>query len=179
MTGWKDSKAAENEDHGVAALIGFIERRATISKDKHNTSKGFRQGAPVKIRNHSVNNDVLSIEVTRSDYAATIRLSGYEFAGAIITIESGARREGKEDDVDMSGSDVEVGPQSTAVEGAPGVAGMSEEERKQAMLAEVMKQTGMNETYARFCLEAGEWDWDRAGQLYVERREQLPAEAFV
>lgn len=56
-----------------------------------------------------------------------------------------------------------------------GGAGTSQEEQ---MIAEVMKQTGMNATYARFCLESAGWDWDKAGELFQQQRATLPPEAF-
>lgn len=179
ITGWKASKASTNEDGGVQALVAFIEKKATDRKIKHNKSQGFSTGGPVKVRSHTVNNDTITIEVTKSDYAATIRLNGYEFAGAPITIESDARRQGKEEDMDMSNSDEETGLQVAPAGGAVQQGEVTDEERRTLMLQEVMKQTNMTEEYARLCLEAGEWDWERAGALYVERREQLPAEAFM
>lgn len=50
--------------------------------------------------------------------------------------------------------------------------------QQEAMIAEVMKQTGMNAQYARFCLESAGWDWDKAGQLFQQQKATLPPEAF-
>ncbi|KAF2099588.1 hypothetical protein NA57DRAFT_55545 [Rhizodiscina lignyota] len=166
VSGWRNSKASSNPDGGVAALIAFIERRATISKQKHNTSHGRRQGAPVQIQSHTVNNGTLTIQVVKSDYIATINLSGYDFAGTPITIEADAPKQAEEmEDVEMPDSDPEED--------------RKEEMRREEMVKRVMEATRMRKEYAVMCLEAGDWDWDKASAIYAEKKDQIPADAFM
>jgi len=50
VTGWRNSKAATNDDGGVAAVVTFLERRAGISSKKHNKSKGIAKQHAIRIR---------------------------------------------------------------------------------------------------------------------------------
>eukprot|EP01062_Namystynia_karyoxenos_P058488 TRINITY_DN50010_c0_g1_i1.p1 TRINITY_DN50010_c0_g1~~TRINITY_DN50010_c0_g1_i1.p1 ORF type:complete len:1034 (+),score=467.34 TRINITY_DN50010_c0_g1_i1:132-3104(+) len=46
-------------------------------------------------------------------------------------------------------------------------------------IAEVSKETGLNREYAQLCLEAANWDHSKALELFEERRESLPEDAYA
>jgi hypothetical protein len=50
VTGWRNSKAATNDDGGVSAITSFLERRAGISNKKHSKGKGIAKQHAVRIR---------------------------------------------------------------------------------------------------------------------------------
>ncbi|WQF78165.1 Putative nuclear transport factor 2 domain, TAP (TAP-C) domain, UBA-like superfamily [Colletotrichum destructivum] len=54
-----------------------------------------------------------------------------------------------------------------------------EQEQRQAMIAELSKQTTMTPTYSEMCLSDVAWDFTRALAVFHEKKAQLPAEAFA
>ncbi|KAF2674437.1 NTF2-like protein [Microthyrium microscopicum] len=56
---------------------------------------------------------------------------------------------------------------------------MSPEEERAAMVAEIMRQTGMNLQYATMCLEQTEWKFDTALESFNQAKANIPPEAFV
>ena len=44
VTGWKESKAASNDDGGIGALVAFLERRGTMNYEKWIAAKGINTG---------------------------------------------------------------------------------------------------------------------------------------
>jgi len=73
-------------------------------------------------------------------------------------------------------------PVALAAPAAPAVAGppILTEEQQLWMVQEVMKRTGMNAEYSRLCLTGtANWNLDLALQVFVEKRGDLPAEAFT
>ena len=50
IAGWAQSKAANEPDRGVAALIAFLERRSTMNREKWATAKGLNRVNPIRIK---------------------------------------------------------------------------------------------------------------------------------
>ncbi|KAK0633535.1 hypothetical protein B0T14DRAFT_561124 [Immersiella caudata] len=71
--GFRESKAALNDDGGRRSLIDFLERKA--SKDKK-----------VTISKSVMDNEFFWISVNKDDVPDLLRLSGYSYAGAPITV---------------------------------------------------------------------------------------------
>ncbi|KAK7951298.1 mRNA export factor mex67 [Apiospora aurea] len=68
---------------------------------------------------------------------------------------------------------------NAAVPVAPQAPASAEEVQKQQMLAELCRQTGMNEEYSRMCLDVANWVFDQALATFHEKRASLPADAFT
>ncbi|KAK8049701.1 hypothetical protein PG994_011431 [Apiospora phragmitis] len=66
-----------------------------------------------------------------------------------------------------------------AVPVAPLVPVSAEDVQKQQMLAELCRQTGMNQEYSRMCLDVANWVFDQALATFNEKRASLPADAFT
>ncbi|KAL1303703.1 hypothetical protein AAFC00_007055 [Neodothiora populina] len=79
VTGWKNSKAANNDDGGLHSLIVWIEKKATT---KHRSSN-----KQVKVKKSRVEGDDLIISVPKSDVPAVLRTNGWVFAGTNIKVE--------------------------------------------------------------------------------------------
>ncbi|EQB57579.1 TAP domain-containing protein [Colletotrichum gloeosporioides Cg-14] len=54
-----------------------------------------------------------------------------------------------------------------------------EPQQRQAMIAELSKQTNMTPQYSEMCLSDVAWDFTRALAVFNEKKAQLPAEAFA
>ncbi|KAL0939258.1 mRNA export factor mex67 [Colletotrichum truncatum] len=54
-----------------------------------------------------------------------------------------------------------------------------EQQQRQAMIAELSKQTTMTPQYSEMCLSDVAWDFTRALAVFHEKKAQLPAEAFA
>ncbi|KAK0729390.1 hypothetical protein B0T21DRAFT_291827 [Apiosordaria backusii] len=74
ILGIKNSKAASNPDGGVKSLLEFIERKADKDK-KIILGRGTLEG------------DYVWVKANKDDVASIMRLNGYSYAGAPITIE--------------------------------------------------------------------------------------------
>src|ERR1700761_2821387 len=69
VTGWANSKAAAtSNDGGVGDLVAWIEKRATISNDKHAAAHNYGKRDPVRIRKYRVDGDTLRIFVAEQDF---------------------------------------------------------------------------------------------------------------
>ncbi|KAF2459987.1 hypothetical protein BDY21DRAFT_337075 [Lineolata rhizophorae] len=99
ITGWKKSKAATNADGGVAALIAFLEKRATISSQKYANAHADKRKHEVKISKSRVQGDAFFISVRADEAPSVSRVNGYAFAGANIAVEEVAQFPG--DDLPM------------------------------------------------------------------------------
>jgi nuclear RNA export factor len=87
VTGHTRSKAASNTDGGLSSVVKFLERRATIAQDKHNSSKGVSKRHPVRISRSRIEGDHIIINVATEDVKSVLSANGYEFAGANLKIE--------------------------------------------------------------------------------------------
>ncbi|KAK1837303.1 hypothetical protein QBC39DRAFT_6658 [Podospora conica] len=72
--GVKSSLAAKNKDGGLEALISFIERKNTNDTKRMRVVRSIEDG------------DCVWISVNKDDASGVLRLNGYEFAGATITV---------------------------------------------------------------------------------------------
>ncbi|KAK4143266.1 uncharacterized protein C8A04DRAFT_12525 [Dichotomopilus funicola] len=72
--GLKDSKAANNSDGGLRSLLDFLERKS--SKER-----------PITLGRGTISGDVVWLKVNRADTPHLLRLNGYTYAGAPLTIE--------------------------------------------------------------------------------------------
>ncbi|KAK2846435.1 hypothetical protein FQN49_005727 [Arthroderma sp. PD_2] len=79
--GWKASKAASNPDGGVVSLIAFLEKKAA-PMDQNATAPGR-----FKITKSRVEGDNMIISVRPEQVDGFLRLNGYTFAGAPISVE--------------------------------------------------------------------------------------------
>lgn len=173
VTGWRNSTASSDKDGGVEALIGFIERRATINKNKHADNKGFNRGAPVKVRDWQVEgDDSLLIGVLQKDIAGIIHVNDCKFAGVVIQVTA------IEQAMETANTNPTPAP-APAGGDIPALNGLTPEQIN--LVAEVSKQTNMTPEYARMCLEQGEWNWDKAGAMFMEAKNNgsIPPEAFI
>ncbi|KAJ2976851.1 hypothetical protein NUW58_g7986 [Xylaria curta] len=55
----------------------------------------------------------------------------------------------------------------------------AEDQQKEHMLLELCKQTGMTTQYSKFCLESAAWNFHQALTSFLEKKAQLPQEAFA
>ncbi|KAH9909304.1 hypothetical protein F4778DRAFT_223477 [Xylariomycetidae sp. FL2044] len=55
----------------------------------------------------------------------------------------------------------------------------NDEARKQQMVVELSKQTGMTAQFSQFCLDGANWIFDQALASFNEKRAQLPPDAFA
>ncbi|EEP81802.1 conserved hypothetical protein [Uncinocarpus reesii 1704] len=78
VRGWKGSRAASNSDGGIESLVAFLEKKATPT---HPSSGRFR------ILKSRVEGDALVISVRPEQVDWALRINGFSFAGAPITIE--------------------------------------------------------------------------------------------
>lgn len=83
ITGWTGSKAATNEDGGVASLVTFLEKRASIHLGKLRGDKS----ASATIKKTRRDGDVLYISVPPNELQSFLRVNGYIFAGTNIKVE--------------------------------------------------------------------------------------------
>lgn len=177
VTGWRNSTASSDKDGGVEALVGFIERRATINKNKHADNKGFNRGAPVKIRDYQVEgDDSLLIGFLQKDIAGIIHVNDCKFAGVVIQVTAIEQAM----DTNTNNQTTAPAPANTpAGDSIPALNGLTPEQIN--LVAEVSKQTNMTPEYARMCLEQGEWNWDKAGAMFMEAKNNgsIPPEAFI
>jgi nuclear RNA export factor len=67
---------------------------------------------------------------------------------------------------------------NTPVQAAPAPIVDAEQQKKEEMIAFVRQATNLNRDYAIQCLEAGQWDLQRASDLFTQSRATLPPEAF-
>ncbi|EON61995.1 hypothetical protein W97_01213 [Coniosporium apollinis CBS 100218] len=87
VTGYKNSKAAANDDGGIQSLLTFLEKRGTINLDKRNNARGIKGSHPIRIRKHQQEGDALIITLPSNEALSILRLDGWVFAGANIKIE--------------------------------------------------------------------------------------------
>ena len=78
--GLKDSLAAKNEDGGLSALVGFIERKNSNDAKKMRVARSYKDG------------DCVWISVEKDDASGVLRMNGWEFAGAPITVTETTER---------------------------------------------------------------------------------------
>lgn len=52
------------------------------------------------------------------------------------------------------------------------------DQQKEEMIAYVQTATNLKRDYAIQCLEAGEWDLNRAGELFTQSQASLPPDAY-
>ncbi|KAM5466334.1 nuclear mRNA export, poly(A)+RNA binding protein [Microsporum audouinii] len=81
VTGWKASKAASNPDGGVVSLVAFLEKKSAPT-DQNATAPGRH-----KITKSRVEGDSMIISVRPEQVDGFLRLNGYSFAGAPISVE--------------------------------------------------------------------------------------------
>nr|4WPM_A Chain A, mRNA export protein [Thermochaetoides thermophila DSM 1495]4WPM_B Chain B, mRNA export protein [Thermochaetoides thermophila DSM 1495] len=72
ILGLKNSKAASNPDGGLRSLLDFLERK---SKEKITLGRGIIDG------------DYVWLKVNKDDAQHLLRLNGFTYAGATLTIE--------------------------------------------------------------------------------------------
>ncbi|KAK4565454.1 nuclear mRNA export, poly(A)+RNA binding protein [Recurvomyces mirabilis] len=78
VSGWNKSKAADNADGGVSALIKWLEKKAS--------SKLGSRARNVKIKKSYVEGSDLIIKVPSEDANALVRMNGYGWAGSTVSI---------------------------------------------------------------------------------------------
>ncbi|EAS33858.2 mRNA export factor mex67 [Coccidioides immitis RS] len=79
VRGWKASRAASNPDGGVESLIAFLEKKATPPDPN--------SGVRLKIIKSRVEGDALVVSVRPEQVDWVLRISGFSFAGAPLTVE--------------------------------------------------------------------------------------------
>ncbi|KAL2020853.1 hypothetical protein VTK56DRAFT_7844 [Thermocarpiscus australiensis] len=77
ISGLRNSKAASNPDGGLRSLMDFLERKAARQK-------------PITIGRGVINGDYVWLSVNKDDAPHLLRLNGYTYAGAPLTIEETA-----------------------------------------------------------------------------------------
>ncbi|EZF76275.1 hypothetical protein H105_02341, partial [Trichophyton soudanense CBS 452.61] len=81
VSGWKNSKAASNPDGGVVSLVAFLEKKYA-PPDQNATAPGR-----FKITKSRVEGDSMIISVRPEQVDGFLRLNGFSFAGAPLTVE--------------------------------------------------------------------------------------------
>ncbi|EKG22402.1 hypothetical protein MPH_00264 [Macrophomina phaseolina MS6] len=93
VSGYKKSKASANADRGVGSLVAFLENKATANRQKA-LKAGRLAGNDVKVsivNHHEESDDALTFNVP-ADIANTIlRMDGWSFAGANLSIKKADR----------------------------------------------------------------------------------------
>ncbi|PQE29685.1 TAP domain-containing protein [Rutstroemia sp. NJR-2017a WRK4] len=79
VKGLKDSKAASNSDGGHQSLVQFLERKASSLDAKSNKT--------VKIKKSHMKGDTVIISAIPEDAATLLKLNGFSFAGATLSVE--------------------------------------------------------------------------------------------
>lgn len=176
MTGWRNSTASSDADGGVKSLIAFIERRATKNKEKHADIKGFRAGRPVRIHEYEVQGDVLMIAFEPRDTAGILHINTNKFAGVEISVQDASDAAGA---CTNNNNNNNVSNTQTPTAVPDSVKDLPQD--RIAMVAEVSRLTNLTPEYARLCLEQGDWNWDKAGQLFDQAKNggTLPADAYI
>ncbi|PHH76935.1 hypothetical protein CDD82_3748 [Ophiocordyceps australis] len=65
------------------------------------------------------------------------------------------------------------------VSAAPTANAVTNGNQHDAMIVELSKQTGMLPEYSKMCLEQVDWQFEKALPLFLEKKGQLPADAFA
>lgn len=88
VTGWKNSKASSNEDKGVGALVSFLQNKTRINRQK--AAKAGRITGRVDVtldKWHKENDDSLVLSVPTDIGGSMLRMDGWSFSGANISIK--------------------------------------------------------------------------------------------
>ncbi|KAI9053624.1 hypothetical protein LZ554_002578 [Drepanopeziza brunnea f. sp. 'monogermtubi'] len=80
--GLSESKAANNPDGGLASLLGFLERKASVFRDSDSND------AAVKIKKSSMVGNSVFITASPEDIEAIKKLNNFTFAGATLSIRT-------------------------------------------------------------------------------------------
>jgi nuclear RNA export factor len=84
VTGWADTEAAKQQDGGVSAILGFLERRASIKAKK---ASNHRNAAPsISIKKHITNGPSLHIFVPVEQAQYFLNLNNFVFSERNLTI---------------------------------------------------------------------------------------------
>ncbi|KAI0136567.1 TAP domain-containing protein [Xylariales sp. AK1849] len=78
VAGLKNSRAAHNDGGGLKELLGFLERKAANAGKLNRT---------VRIKKSQIKGDSVYITASKEDAEEILKLNGWDFAGAKITIE--------------------------------------------------------------------------------------------
>lgn len=88
VSGYKKSKASNNEDGGVGSLVAFLENKATSNRQKAIKAGRISGTAKVHITNHRTEGDNALIFTVPADIGNTLlRMDGWSFAGANLSIK--------------------------------------------------------------------------------------------
>jgi nuclear RNA export factor len=81
IRGWKQSKASSNPDGGIQSLVAFLEKKMTPSDSKASANTRTR------ITKWRVEGDALIVSVRPELMFRLLKINGFSFAGAALTIE--------------------------------------------------------------------------------------------
>ncbi|OJD35139.1 mrna export factor mex67 [Diplodia corticola] len=88
VTGWKNSKAASNEDKGVSSLVSFLQNKTRINRQKALRAGRITGKADVHLDKwHKENDDSLVLTVPTDIGNSMLRMDGWSFSGANISIK--------------------------------------------------------------------------------------------